>query len=231
MGRVAVVLLLGAALAASALAADAGARWTHQHAESDVLTRTWPDHRIVVGVSCVGLDGSVASAFSCYSNIYSRPREIPVARWDAIGAAMRSHDTTRLFALLGLPASPTEAQLDSAAARSGLARSRPVAVGLRVASAARAQVDPPAIPVHTFAASVHARSALFAALPTIEAYRAKNGTYAGASTTRLQAIDSSVSGEVRIVAASRDGYCAEIGSGYSAWFARGPGGTPAFGHC
>jgi hypothetical protein len=231
MGRVVVVLLIGAALAAPAIAGDASARWTHQRAESDVLTRTWPDHRIVVGASCVGLDGSVASRFSCYSNIYSRPTHVPLARWDAIGAAMRSRDTARLFVLLGLPASPTETQVNAAAARSGLARSRPVAVGLRVASARRATVGRAAIPVRAFAASVHARRALLEAVPAIEAYQAKNGTYAGVTATRLQAIDSSVSAEVRIVAASRGDYCAEIGSGYTAWFARGPGATPAFGRC
>jgi hypothetical protein len=231
MGRFVVMLLIGSALATPAIAGDAAPRWTHQRAESDLLTRAWPDHRIVVGASCVGLDRSVASRFSCYANVYSRPADVPLARWDAIGAAMRSRNTPRLFALLGLPAKPTEAQVNAAAARSGLGHSRPVAVGLRVVSAERAMVARPAIPVHSFAASVRARSALFEALPAIEAYASTNGTYAGVTVTRLQAIDSTVSTELRIVAASRDGYCAEIGSGSTAWFARGPGATPAFGHC
>jgi hypothetical protein len=48
---------------------------------------------------------------------------------------------------------------------------------------------------------------------------------------QFHAIDRSVSAQVRIVTASRNSYCAEICSGFTAWFARDPEATPAFGHC
>jgi hypothetical protein len=236
--HITVAALVGAALAASAAAQNDSAGWTHQRAERAVLTRTWPDHRIVVGASCVALSGRVAgsagvigSRFSCLSNIFARPAGVSPTRWDEIGTAMRTRDLPRLYALLGLSANPTSTQVNAAAARAGLSHSYPVAVGLKVTSAGRSSVERPAIPARAFTASVRARRALLEATPDIEAYKATYGTYAGATLSRLRVIDKSMNMNVRIVAANRDSYCAEIGSGDTAWFVRGPTAAPALGGC
>jgi hypothetical protein len=144
---------------------------------------------------------------------------------------MRTRDLPRLFALLGLPANPTSTQVNAAAARAGLSHSQSVALGLTVTSATTSMVERPAIPARSFTASVQARKALFEATPAIEAYRTTHGTYAGATLSRLRVIDKTMNPDVRIVAANRYSYCAEIGSRYTAWFIRGPAAAPALGSC
>jgi len=65
-----------------------------------------------------------------------------------------------------------------------------------------------------------------AAVPSIEAFYADKGTYAGITTTYIKAsIDSGLSSAVSIPAASLTAYCVAASVGSKDWSLSGPGAT------
>ena len=103
-----------------------GSRWTSAQAESSMATTTWPDLRIVVGQTCVGIDpirrrtAELSTRLVCLMNVFLRPARISLKRWDTMGAAFRRHDIPAVYALLGVPVGSDVATVNAAAARWGL---------------------------------------------------------------------------------------------------------------
>jgi hypothetical protein len=80
-------------------------------------------------------------------------------------------------------------------------------------------------------AAGEARSTVRAAVPAIEAWYADHGTYAGATTERLRAIDFGIPERLRVVSAGAESYCVETTvDGHSAHM-KGPTGPVADGRC
>src|SRR5437763_1038760 len=70
-----------------------------------------------------------------------------------------------------------------------------------------------------------AQADLRAAVPSAEAFFSDKQTYVGMGTTALKSIDSGLSSQVLVQAATATGYClgADIGSAH--WSVKGPGAT------
>jgi hypothetical protein len=212
-----------------------GARWTSARAESTMSAATWPDHRIVIGQTCVGIDpvdrgtAEISAHLACRLNIYLRPATVPLARWDTMAAAFRRHDIATVYALLGVPVGSSAAMVQAAAEKWGLKSVRAVAVGVAVRSASSWAPTRSAIPAGSFDLALQQRRELLAAIPAVEAYNADHGSYAGLSLAKLRKIDSNESALLRIIVATKTAYCVQLGT--PTWFERGPGGAPTLGHC
>jgi len=214
----------------------AGARWTSARAESTMSVATWPDHRIVIGQTCVGTDPvdrgttEISAHFACRLNIYLRPASVPAGRWDTMAAAFRRHDIATVSALLGIPAGASAATANAAAEKWGLRNVHAVAVGVAVRSSSAWAPTRSAISVGSFDLALQIRRQLLVGIPAVEAYYADHGTYAGLSVGKLRKIDTNVSTSLRIVVATRTNYCVQLGAP-TTWFVHGPGGAPTLGHC
>jgi hypothetical protein len=77
---------------------------------------------------------------------------------------------------------------------------------------------------------VEARSNVRAAIPAIEAYFAENGTYAGLTLSRLNALDPSIV-NVSLIRATGEGYCVESEVGMVVYRKNGPGAEIVKGSC
>jgi hypothetical protein len=200
-----------------------------------VSAAAWPEHWIVVGQSCVGTDpvfrgsSEVATHFACMMNVYVRPASVSRARWEAMGAAFRSHDIAKVYALLGVPAGSSASVVAAAARKWGLGDAHPVMVGVAVHSTSRWSRTPSAISPRTFDAALMARKELLGAIPSVEAYYADHHSYAGMTTSKLRTIDANLIGTLRIVSATKTRYCVQVGP--PTWFEHGPGAAPTFGRC
>ena len=212
-----------------------GSRWTSARAESTVATTTWPDHRIVVGQTCVGIDpirrgsAELSTQLVCLMNVFLRPTRISLKRWDTMGAAFRRHDIPAVYALLGVPVGSNLATVNAATARWGLRTSHPVTVGVAVRSASAWAARRPALSVRQFGPAVQVRHQLLEALVVVEAYYFDHKTYAGLSVAKLRKIDANVSTALKIVVATKAHSCVQLGS--PTWFARGPNAAVNLGHC
>ena len=211
-------------------------RWTSTQAESTIASTTWPDHRIVVGQTCVGIDpirrgtAELSTRLVCLMNVFLRPTRISPKRWDTMGAAFRRHDIPAVYALLGVPVGSSVTTVNAAAARWGLRTSHPVTVGVAVRSASGWAATRPALSVRQFEPAVQVRHQLLSALVVVEAYYYDhNKTYSGLSVAKLRKIDVNVSAALKIVVATKAHYCVQLGT--PTWFARGPNAAVNLGHC
>ena len=233
--RRALTLAVGVALVAvmTASAALAAARWTEDQAVQALMTSAWPDDRIVVDATCLGLDGSYAGAtrFACQMKISHRPATIPAAQWSAAVAAIRSNDPQRVAEVMGIPAGASKATLAAIVHRWGLDRTQPAVTGLRVTGAKRSVLFPSPLSSSDFASAKRAQKEVRSAIPAIEAYYSDNGTYAGMTLPALRRIDYGISSRLRIAYADRNGYCASVTVGAVTWSYRGPAGPLVMGHC
>ena len=232
---VSVSILAVASVSGARAVGASGSRWTSRQAETTISTTIWPDHRIVVGQTCVGIDpvrrgtAELSTQLVCLMNVFLRPSRIPLKRWDSLGSAFRRHDIPAVYALLGVPAGSDVANVNAAAARWGLRTSHPRTVGVAVSSASAWMPTRPALSVREFGPAVRVRHQLLAALPAVEAYYVEHGTYAGLSVTKLRKIDANVSAALKIVVATKLRYCVQLGA--PTWFARGPYAAVNLGHC
>lgn len=93
----------------------------------------------------------------------------------------------------------------------------------------RGAVVPPPAPVGSVNPPA-AKTRVRAAVPAIEVYRIENGSYAGLTLAKIQAIDAGVR-EIRVVWATARGYCIQSGTGAATYHFRGPAGPAATGGC
>jgi hypothetical protein len=213
------------------------ARWSASKAHNVVMSAVWPDERIVVGATCVGLDlapsgtAHLASWFACQLEIWTRPARVPETNWRVMADAFRRHDITRIYALLGVAAGASKAQVDAAARAWGLGTARPLAIGVRVLSGGRWQVTASPIAAANFTPAIQARAQVLYAIPAIEVYYVEHHAYTGVTAAKLQQIDSHVSGVLRIATATASRYCVENTAGSTTWSEQGPDGAVHFGAC
>ena len=234
---IAIVALSIASLGiATSSGATVPARWQPRDAESALATAVWSDHRIVAGATCLGLDpldrrrpGS--TTFSCRMHVWRRPARVPLARWNEMAAAFRKRDQQRIYALLGVSASASEAEVEAAARRWGLEKTQPVASGLKVVAPTRWTPIRAAIGVTVFDRSAAARSQVLNAIPAVEVYYVDHSTYAGMTLAALRRIDPNINSRLVVVRASREAYCVELTAATTIWSQVGPRGMPSFGHC
>jgi hypothetical protein len=213
------------------------ARWSASQAHNVVMSAVWPDERIVVGASCVGLDlapsgtAHLASWFACQLEIWTRPARVSETNWRVMADAFRRHDVTRIYALLGVPAGSSKAQVDAAARTWGLGTARPLAIGLRVLSGSTWQVTAAPITTAAFSAAIQARAQVLYAIPAVEVYYVEHHTYIGVTAAKLRRIDSHVSGLLKIATATASRYCVENTAGSTTWSEQGPSGAVHLGAC
>jgi hypothetical protein len=254
--KIAFIGLLATALLATAFAdgafgvatrAGASRRASGTRASTTAATTTlkttnvWPDHRIVVGASCVGTDGAAfhardrqfyASRFACLVQAFHRPASTSTRLWSELAQAFHTQNVPLLIQLLGLPQNPTQAQANAAQLRV-LGRARPDAVGMQPLTTTRWQMLPPPIPTDSFEASLRVRRALLEVLPGIEAFYADHHTYVGVTRARLAAApyNTRVPAYVRIVHAAASSYCVEATGASTTWSTTGPGAGPVLRPC
>ena len=139
--------------------------------------------------------------------------------------AVRAHDVSRVFALLGVPANASKAQVTEASRVWGMDHAVPMMTGLRVDSVTRSTVEPSALTVAQFATSVAVRQELLTARPALEVYHLNKNTYAGVTLASLRRIESKISGRIVIVVATRSAYCIQASGSGTTWSVTGPGGA------
>lgn len=70
-----------------------------------------------------------------------------------------------------------------------------------------------------------AQADIRAAIPSVEAFYADNGTYVGLTTTKLKAIDSGLASAIVLGTLAANSYCLGATVGGKSWSVNGPGAT------
>jgi hypothetical protein len=227
------VVLCAFAAALTASASLAAARATEGEATKELLQTVWPDQRIVVNATCLGLNGRGSARrtrFACRVEAARRPARIVPAQWAKVAAALRSGDTPRVRAVLGIRAGATQAQIAAAVHRWGLDRTTVTIAGLRV-TAGRWHTGPAPLTAVRFANAARAQSAVRSAVRSIKAYYADHRTYARMTTAALRSLNSGLARNLVVTAARRRSYCVSVKVGSVAFAFRGPAGPAVIGAC